>query len=169
MERECVNGEWRALWEQYGDRLLIYARQQAPTLGDAEDIVQEAFVRFWRSQSTDPGLSPALLFQMVRRIAIDHARQVSSRAAREAEALRRVADEPALFRCPAEDRERTDLIEDAMRALPKPQREVLTLKIWGGLTFEQIGAVLEVPPNTAASRYRYGLNQLRQTLAPAIR
>jgi RNA polymerase sigma-70 factor (ECF subfamily) len=41
---------------------------------------------------------------------------------------------------------------------------VVTLKIWGELTFEEIAQVLEVPANTAASRYRYGLEALRKTL-----
>jgi len=39
---------------------------------------------------------------------------------------------------------------------------VITLKIWGGLTFAEIAAALEIPANTAASRYRYGLAELRK-------
>jgi RNA polymerase sigma-70 factor (ECF subfamily) len=166
MDRECINGEWRALWAEYGARLLVFARQQAALIADAEDIVQEAFVRFWRAHAADPGLTPTLLFQMVRRIAIDYARRTASRAAREAEAVRRTADEPALFAGEHADRDRIEVVEAALRALPTAQREVLVLKIWGGLTFEQVGAVLEVSPNTAASRYRYGLNQLRTLLSP---
>jgi RNA polymerase sigma-70 factor (ECF subfamily) len=52
-----------------------------------------------------------------------------------------------------------------MRRLPEEQREVLALKIWGEQTFEQIGASLGVPPNTAASRYRYALKTLRRELS----
>ena len=44
---------------------------------------------------------------------------------------------------------------------------MLVLKIWAGLTFPQIGAALEVPDNTAASRYRYALAKLRELLAEA--
>jgi len=40
----------------------------------------------------------------------------------------------------------------------------LTLKVWGGLTFQQIAEVTGVPLNTAASRYRYALDELRQSL-----
>jgi RNA polymerase sigma-70 factor (ECF subfamily) len=39
---------------------------------------------------------------------------------------------------------------------------VITLKVWGGLTFEEIAATLDIPANTAASRYRYGLEELRK-------
>ena len=41
-------------------------------------------------------------------------------------------------------------------------REVVTLKVWGELSFAEIAAVLEIPANTAASRYRYGLAELRK-------
>jgi len=43
---------------------------------------------------------------------------------------------------------------------------VVHLKLWEDLTFEQIGVVLEISPNTAASRYRYGLDKLRAALRP---
>jgi len=50
--------------------------------------------------------------------------------------------------------------------LPPEQREVVHLKLWEGLTFEQIAAAVEIPVNTAASRYRYGLDKLRELLRP---
>ena len=53
-----------------------------------------------------------------------------------------------------------------MGELPPEQREVVHLKLWEGLTFEEIAAALEIPPNTAASRYRYGLDKLRELLRP---
>jgi RNA polymerase sigma-70 factor (ECF subfamily) len=51
--------------------------------------------------------------------------------------------------------------------LPAAQREVIVLKIWHGLTFEAIGNLLDVSPNTAAGRYRYGLNKLKLHLKGA--
>ena len=68
---------------------------------------------------------------------------------------------------PGEDADRRREIEVALQRLPTVQREVLVLKIWNELTFEQIGATLEIPPNTAASRYRYALAALRKELKPA--
>jgi RNA polymerase sigma-70 factor (ECF subfamily) len=50
--------------------------------------------------------------------------------------------------------------------LPPEQRAVVHLKLWEGLTFEQIAASLDLPPNTAASRYRYALDKLRDHLRP---
>jgi RNA polymerase sigma-70 factor (ECF subfamily) len=55
----------------------------------------------------------------------------------------------------------------AMTELPQDQREVIVLKIWHEYTFEQIGELLEISPNTAAGRYRYGLQKLRNSLKGA--
>jgi RNA polymerase sigma-70 factor (ECF subfamily) len=66
---------------------------------------------------------------------------------------------------PDEENFRTALTA-ALAELPADQRAVVQLKLWGELTFEQIAAALELPPNTAASRYRYGLDKLRAHLRP---
>jgi RNA polymerase sigma-70 factor (ECF subfamily) len=66
---------------------------------------------------------------------------------------------------PDEQAFRTALAE-ALAGLPEDQRAVVHLKLWDGLTFEQIADALEIPLNTAASRYRYGLDKLRERLRP---
>jgi len=53
-------------------------------------------------------------------------------------------------------------LESALRNLPPEQREVVHLKVYEAMTFEQIGAAMEIPPNTAASRYRYAMEKLRR-------
>ncbi len=62
-----------------------------------------------------------------------------------------------------------ELAQEALTRLPREQRQVVVMKIWGGLTFEEIGASLDIPPNTAASRYRYALDALRSSLQEAKR
>ncbi len=57
-------------------------------------------------------------------------------------------------------------LTDAMRSLPAEQREVVHLKLWEALSFQQIAELLGIPPNTAASRHRYGLAKLRTALQP---
>ncbi len=52
-----------------------------------------------------------------------------------------------------------------LEALPAEQREVIVLKIWHDYTFETIGQLLELSPNTVAGRYRYGLQKIRAVLA----
>jgi RNA polymerase sigma-70 factor (ECF subfamily) len=66
------------------------------------------------------------------------------------------------FALEIEDRERARLLQAALARLPESQREVVTLKIWGELTFAEIAAALDIPANTAASRYRYALEDLRK-------
>jgi RNA polymerase sigma-70 factor (ECF subfamily) len=51
-----------------------------------------------------------------------------------------------------------------LERLPTEQREVIVLKIWQGHTFDAIGDLLGLSPNTVAGRYRYGLRKLRNCL-----
>ena len=55
---------------------------------------------------------------------------------------------------------------NALAELPPDQRVIVHLKLWEGLTFDAIAETLEISPNTAASRYRYGLDKLRDRLRP---
>ena len=61
---------------------------------------------------------------------------------------------------------RTLEVNHGLDALPGDQREVVVLHVWGRLTFQEIATTLAIPLNTAASRYRYGLTKLRETLKP---
>jgi RNA polymerase sigma-70 factor (ECF subfamily) len=161
------NDSWKPWFQLYGPKLLLCARHWTRSLADAEDVVQEAFVRYWRHQRDLPGEPMALLVTSVRRAALDLARRESRRAAREEFAEGGIEDNAPLFRVTLEHDDRRDAIEAAMRQLPDEQREVLVLKIWGELTFEQIAAQLDIPSNTAASRYRYALVALRKELTAA--
>lgn len=121
--------------------------------------MQEATVECWERQGRRAP-APALVFATIRRRAIDLARSNERRAARESAAGAGLPQ--SWFDSSAEERERARLVQEAMTALPDIYREVITLKIWGGLSFDEIAAALEIPANTAASRYRYGLEQLRK-------
>ncbi len=63
-----------------------------------------------------------------------------------------------------EQEELRESVQMALERLPAEQREVLVMKIWGELTFEQIAVALEIPMSTAASRYRYAIARLHETL-----
>ena len=161
-----AHDDWPAWLAAHGAALVLFARQWVPAAADAEDVVQEAFVRFWRARhrAEDP---TAFLYTCVRRCALDWLRGRSRRAAREQAAARPEADPDALFTTAPERDERRAAVEAALGRLPAEQRAVLVLKVWGELTFAQIAAALEVPLNTAASRYRYALEKLRALLTEA--
>jgi len=167
MERPHGNENWKEWIGAHGPRLLLCARQWTRSLADAEDVLQEAFVRFWRNQRDLPGDPRALLLVSIRRAAFDLARRNDRRQAREERAEGGIEDAGIIFaRLPGEGDERRQEIETALARLPAEQREVLVLKIWQELTFEQIAETLGIPPNTAASRYRYALTALRKQLEP---
>jgi RNA polymerase sigma-70 factor (ECF subfamily) len=171
MEDTPHHESWKDWFRQHGPRLLLYARQTTRSLADAEDVLQEAFVRFWRNQRGLGGDPLGLVFASIRRAACDLARKNERRTRREDSAGLDAHGEaqPAIsfFEAAEGDDERRRAIEQALGQLPAEQREVLMLKIWGGRTFEQIGAQLDVSPHTAASRYRYALEALRKRLTPA--
>lgn len=168
MEAIHDHNTWKHWLEAHGPKLLLCARQWTRSLADAEDVVQEAFVRYWRHQRHLPGEPQALLITSIRRAALDHARRHARRTLREEKADGGLEEREYTFEAlPGEDADRRREIEIALQRLPAVQREVLVLKIWNELTFEQIGATLEIPPNTAASRYRYALAALRKELKPA--
>ncbi len=167
MERTNEQTSWKHWIEAHGPKLLLCARQWTRSLADAEDVVQEAFVRYWRHQRQLPGDPQALMVTSIRRAAIDLARRQDRRTAREEKAEGGLEEPEAIFgKLPGEGDERRLEIEVALQRLPAEQREVLVLKVWQEFTFEQIGEALGIPPNTAASRYRYALNALRQQLEP---
>jgi RNA polymerase sigma-70 factor (ECF subfamily) len=155
--------DWATWLDEHGAAVVLFARQWAPTAGDAEDIVQDAFVRFWkaRDRADDPA---AYLFGCVRRVALEWLRTRRRRIIREERVARPERTEPLFVSAP-EKAERQAIIEAALAKLPEEQRAVLVLKIWGGLTFPQIGEALDIPANTAASRHRYALARLRELLA----
>jgi RNA polymerase sigma-70 factor (ECF subfamily) len=69
------------------------------------------------------------------------------------------------FQSHLESEERARIVTAALRHLPDTHQEVIVLKVWGELTFAEIAATLGIPLNTAASRYRYGLDGLRKHLS----
>jgi RNA polymerase sigma-70 factor, ECF subfamily len=172
MDNIARHEDWKSCFSEVGPGLLLFARQWVRSAADAEDIVQEAFVKFWRrNHKIDP---PALrsgaasnrgqLYAMVRWTALDFIRRDSRRARREANAVAE-ADEYVEPQFEFED-ETQRALAAAIDGLPPDQREVLVMKIWNELTFGEIASALGISQNTAASRYRYALAALRKMLQP---
>ena len=160
-QHETIGGSgWDQWLAHHAPKLLLFARQQARCEADAHELVQDALVEAWRQQADGVPPMPGVVFGLIRRRAIDLARRNDRRVNRET-----VSQEAALqdwFAPEIEDRERARLLQDALSQLHETQRQVVTLKIWGGLTFAEIAAALDIPANTAASRYRYALEELRK-------
>ena len=162
MENVATHEDWKVCFSELAPALLLFARQWVASKADAEDIVQEAFVRFWRREHSIE--NRALLYATVRSIALDLLRRDSRRARREANASAGEDQhcEPSCF----EGDESQQLLAAAVDQLPAEQREVLVMKIWNELTFAEIATVLGISQNTAASRYRYALSALKKNFLP---
>jgi len=157
--------EWRAWLPGHARQFLFFARQQTRCEADAEDVLQEALVETWnRTPDHAPPPLP-LVYATIRRRAIDLARSNERRTRRE---LHDDPARPALFEDETEMTGMRDLLESGLKGLGDDQREVVILKVWGGLSFDEVGAALDISPNTAASRYRYGIEALRKTLKPLL-
>jgi RNA polymerase sigma-70 factor (ECF subfamily) len=145
------------LYDRYGAALYRVAFTLLGSRESAEDAVQEVFASLVRSRHMLAGVENlrAYLFAALRRAAV----RIGTK--RQAEPLvGEVASPPAL----SLDVELAAKLERALAALPVEQREIVTLKIDGELTFAEIAALLGISANTAASRYRYALEKLRAAL-----
>ena len=153
--------DWRAWFAENGARLKLIARQWTRSDADADDVVQEAFVRFWKHQRQMPGNPNALVVTSIRRAALDLLRRSDRRTAREKAVA---ADTETVGWFEPESDPRLQSLAESLELLPAEQREVVVLKIWGELTFDEIGEQLAISPNTAASRWRYAMESLRKLI-----
>ena len=172
MENVANDENWKACFCELGPGLVLFARQWVRTSADAEDIVQEAFVKFWRHHRKldkappdvpNPG-NRGLLYAAVRTTALDFIRRDSRRARREIQVFAD-SDPTTAPQFEFEDESQHELAV-AVDRLPHEQREVVVMKIWNELTFAEIGEALGISQNTAASRYRYALAALKKDLLP---
>lgn len=153
---------YAALFARDGPALFRVAFAVLRSRPDAEDAVQETFVGLAQTRAalTDVDNLRAYLFTALRHAAAKiAARRRSENRAPLAECGTVAAPQPRSL-----DTEAAARLERALAMLPTIYREAITLKIDGGLTFREIAAVLGVSPNTAASRYRYALAELRDAL-----
>ena len=145
-----------ALYDAKAAELVLYGRALGLSHGEAEDVVQETFIALMQ-MDTMPAKAQHYCMRSFRNRALNYRRSLWRRLTREWESLRWFEKAP----------EETPEERAAMRSLaelPVEQREVIVLKIWHDCTFEEIGGLLEISPNTAAGRYRYGLQKLKTKL-----
>ena len=146
----------RRLYERHGAALFAYARSFLTNHAQAEDAVHGLFLRLLRGDIAVPESEAGYLYRAVRNAALNAKRD----AAREAE----LPSEDSWFVHRGGDKEAALALQKALGELPVEQREVVMMRIWSGMTLEEIGAATGVPLNTAASRYRYALEKLRDQL-----
>jgi RNA polymerase sigma-70 factor (ECF subfamily) len=157
-------GELARLFDACGTRLVLYARQWLPR-ESAEDVAQEAFIQLM-NQRESPENPRAWLYTTVRNGAISGLRGKIRRRRREEEVARRREE---LFAENAASPLAAEEAAGALGALPEEQREVLTLRIWGGLTFGEISAVTRSPVSSVHFKYQAALTAMKSRLEKPCR
>jgi len=131
----------------------------------AEDVAQEAMLKAWRSRGSFDGRADARtwIFAIARNQWRDFLRR---RSGRRETSMSLELTETAMASPPAraEQAEQAEAVDRALETLPPEQREALALRESQGLSFAQIGELLDVPPATAKSRVRYALTKLAEQL-----
>ncbi|MDH7503792.1 MAG: sigma-70 family RNA polymerase sigma factor, partial [Verrucomicrobiota bacterium] len=154
--------EKRSLWceQLYENRaaaLILYGRALGLTHPEAEDVLHDTFVAMMGLE-TPPADPEQFAVRAYRNRAINHRRSFWRRLKRENAAV--------LWFDQSDNQSEAELLAvNALAALPPNQREVVVLKIWHELTFEAIATITNTSPNTAAARYRYGIEKIRKAIS----
>jgi RNA polymerase sigma-70 factor, ECF subfamily len=159
--------EIERLYDGHAQSLFAFLLNFTRDEQDTRDVLQEIFVKLAREPKLMAGVrgERAFLIRLAHNAAIDLIRR---RGTRERTRENFAAEKSSPFASTNDPDEKLfrEEVAFALGELPEEQRAVVHLKLWEGLTFEEIAAALEIPPNTAASRYRYGLDKLRERLRP---
>lgn len=158
------DGALRSAYDAHGAELYRFARRALGDDGQAEDAVQETFVRAWRaSDRYDPARASqrTWLFAILRNVVIDQVRARRSRP-------------PAAGDAPTRERWGVDdgidqvltgwQVDGALGTLAEDQRRALVEVHWRGRPYAEVAAELGVPEGTVKSRVHYGLRAMRVAL-----
>ena len=152
LERPVYNVVFRWLWDPQ----------------DAQEVVQEAFVRLWRMRDR---VRVETVEPLVYKIALNQAskklrwRRTWRLLSFERGGGEHGADTPSADAALA-GRQRQQAVRAAVEALPEKQRAVVMLCELSELSYAQVAEVLGVPEGTVASRRHTALKSLRQALGP---
>jgi RNA polymerase sigma-70 factor (ECF subfamily) len=150
------------LYDACADRLHHYLVVRLGSRADADDVLQETFVRLARTRGKLANVEDLMAY--VFAIARNEAIRLVERRGREARA-RTAPTRQALFRemagDPFEGVETAEWVAASLARLGADLREVIELKIYADLTFREISEVTGLPQGTVATRYRSALEKLR--------
>ncbi|HVN62428.1 MAG TPA: sigma-70 family RNA polymerase sigma factor [Gaiellaceae bacterium] len=149
-----AEGRFRQLYVEHYPALLAYALRRSTDRGEAEDAVADAFVVLWRriDQAPTDGHEALLwLYGVIRRVIANRSRG-RRRQRRVAQRFAEIAQLQPGADDTAEARLNASRLVRALQNLKEPEREVLLLAAWEGLTASQIAIVLGCSENAAAIR-----------------
>jgi RNA polymerase sigma-70 factor, ECF subfamily len=149
--------EIEGLYLRHGPALVRFATSIVGERSRGQDVVHQVFLKLIEHGNLRRILdAKAYLFASVRNAALTDMKMQQRNVA--------IDPETAWFEAPDRDLAGELVLRRALRELPDDQREVAVLHVWGELTFSEIAGVLDISANTAASRYRYALEKLRELM-----
>jgi RNA polymerase sigma-70 factor (ECF subfamily) len=155
------------LYDEHAQALFSFLLNFTRNESDTRDLLQELFVKLAQRPGQLEGVANirAFLLRLAHNLSVDMVRRRGARDKAHDLLGANAVDLFAPSLDPDENQFRNAL-SAALQHLPPDQRAIVHLKLWEGLTFDQIAELLTISPNTAASRYRYGLDKLRDQLRP---
>jgi RNA polymerase sigma-70 factor, ECF subfamily len=145
------------LYRQHGSALLLFALAITGERGRAQDAIHQVFLKLIENGSLSQAVDKkAYLFACVRNAVLNEGKREDRNMPLEPDS--------AWFIPPDRDYAGERNLRRALGVLPDDQRQAIVLHVWGELTFSQIGDLLGISSNTAASRYRYALAKLRDAM-----
>lgn len=156
-----------SLYDAHAGPVFAFALNLTRSEADARDVLQEVFIRLAKQPDALEKIRDwrGFLLRLAHNQIVDLSRRRETRSRRDETFQTDVLNVFAPTSDPDEAAFHLELA-DALGELPVDQRAVVHLKLWEGLTFEQIAETLGISANTVASRYRYGLDKLRTRLRP---
>jgi RNA polymerase sigma-70 factor (ECF subfamily) len=150
--------EIERLYQEHGAALVLFGTTMMGERSIAQDAVHQVFLRLIETSSLSRTADPkAYLFASVRNQLLNENKIRQRNAPLDVDAT--------WFVPPQRDYAAVENLRRALADLNVDQREVVVLHIWGELTFLQIGNVVGINANTVASRYRYGIERLREIMS----
>jgi RNA polymerase sigma-70 factor, ECF subfamily len=149
--------DWcQELYESHAPQILLYGRALGLHHSEAEDVLQDCFMTLMQ-RDVPPDEPLHYCLRAYRNRALNYRRSLWRRLTRELESHR-------WFEREQRESPQERVAMKCLETLPPEQREVIVLKIWHQYTFEEIGGLLDISPNTVAGRFRYGVKKLRAAL-----
>ncbi len=153
-----------ALYDATADRLRHYLVAMLGASADADDVLQETFLRLARDRRRLTEIDDPIAFAFA--VARNEARRwLDSRRRRSATTA---AARDLFVEADSDDPSAREAAEDAalaLAALSISDREIVELKLFAGLTFREIAAIVGRPLGTVASRHQAALGRMRDVLS----
>ena len=160
-----VHAAFAELYDACADRVHHYLVVRLGSRSDADDVLQETFLRLVRGRAKLAEVENLVAYMFT--IARNEAARLSERRSRECAVLDSLAADDIFCEAAGKDdqaRETAEWVAAALARLEPELRELVELKMYCGLTIREISEVTGLPPGTVATRYRRALETMRSRM-----